>query len=56
MSLYSSYEQYVKEVCDSNDLSSFKGNNVYRGMLEHVSPEFGKQYLQAIQTYTDISL
>jgi len=56
MSQYSSYEQYVKQVCDSNDLSSFKGNNVYRGMLEHVSPEFGKQYLQAIQAYTDISL
>jgi len=54
--MYNAYANYVKEVCDKNDLSVFKRNETYRGMLEHVSTEFGKQYFQAIRAFTQFSL
>jgi hypothetical protein len=54
--MYTTYTQYVADVCNRNDLSDFKRNEAYRGMLEHVSPEFGTQYLSAIRGYTDLSL
>jgi hypothetical protein len=54
--MYTAYTQYVADICDNKDLSDFKRNEVYRGMLEHVSPEIGTQYLSAIRGYTQLSL
>jgi len=54
--MYNAYAQYVAGICDKKDLSVFKRNETYRGMLEHVSEEFGSQYLQAIRTFTQFSL
>ena len=54
--MYNAYAQDVASICDKNDLSVFKRNETYRGMLEHVSTEFGTQYLQAIQAFTQFSL
>jgi hypothetical protein len=53
---YSNYVRYIKQVCDSNDLTSFKGNSEYRRILEHVSQEEGQRYLNAIKQFTPMSL
>ena len=53
---YSGYCSYIRDICDRNDLSDFKRNQTYRSILEHVSPEIGKQYLDAINTFTPFSL
>jgi len=54
--MYTSYTQYVEGICNRNDLSDFKNNTVYRKVLEHVSPEFGEEYFDAITAYTQLSL
>jgi len=53
---YSAYCQYITDVCDKNDLTSFKRNGTYRAILEHVSKEIGEQYIDAISEYTDLTL
>jgi len=52
---YSPYANYVEEICRNNDLSTFKTNPKYVYMLEHVSPEYGQQYLDYIQNNTKLS-
>ena len=53
--MYYKYINYVNHVCDSNDLSSFKSNPNYTSILEHLSPELGKQYLECILYKTGIT-
>jgi hypothetical protein len=53
---YLAYCSYIKSVCDTNDVSNFKANPTYRGILEHVSPEIGTQYLDAINEFTPFTL
>jgi len=53
---YSAYCSYIKQVCDTNDLSNFKANPTYQAILEHVSPEIGTQYLDAINEFTPFTL
>jgi hypothetical protein len=52
---YTPYENAIKEVCDSNDLSSFKKNPQYQAMLEHVTPGHGREYLTNIKKVFDDS-
>jgi hypothetical protein len=54
--MYSDYTNYIKEVCSTGDLSGFKANRLYRRVLEHVSPDFGKQYMDAIKQFSSISM
>ncbi len=52
------YEQYIlsiQKVLASGDLSHFKSDPDYTYVLEHVTKEQGIQYLQYIQTQTQIS-
>ena len=46
--MYQTYCQYIRSIVDSKDLSNFKGNPAYQGILEHVSPELGKKYYESI--------
>ena len=46
MDIYTKYATYVREILASGDLETFKSNPNYTYMLEHVSPEFGIQYLK----------
>lgn len=52
--LYKTYTDYVEKVCNSGNLDSFKRHPDYTYMLEHVSVEYGKQYLYEILTKTRI--
>lgn len=54
--MYNSYREYLGEICNRNDLSDFKRNTVYRMVLEHVSPEVGEEYFDAIAGYTELSV
>lgn len=55
--MYAEYTKYLEEV----DLNSFKSNHAYRGILEHVCYELGKNYLDLIDhdyahiTYDEIN-
>jgi hypothetical protein len=46
--LYQSYCNYTRGIVQVKDLSSFKRNPAYTGMLEHVSPELGDKYFKSI--------
>jgi len=48
-SLYNTYTQYVDKILGSGDLTNFKNNSNYTYMLEHVSQEYGNQYLKLIK-------
>jgi hypothetical protein len=39
---YSGYVNYVGSICNSGNLSDFKANPNYTGVLEHVSVDFGR--------------
>lgn len=54
-SIYSSYYDYVSKITAESDLSSFKSNEIYRGMLEHVSFEQGVEYLKLIRNTTPLT-
>ena len=54
--MYNRYSDYVKNICDTNDLSSFKSNPNYTYMLEHVNTHQGIQYLNCILSSTPISV
>ena len=54
-SIYASYYDYVNKITRESDLSSFKSNEIYRGMLEHVSFEQGVEYLKHIRNTTLIT-
>jgi hypothetical protein len=53
--MYNNYLNYIKEICQTNNLTTFKSNNYYRDILEHVSNEVGDEYLKLIQDKTKIS-
>jgi len=53
--MYDTYSNYVRTICSTNNLSDFKSKPEYTYMLEHVSKEQGKQYLECILTQTSIS-
>jgi hypothetical protein len=49
MSIYESYREYLKGVKDLGlDGLAFKSDSTYTSILEHVSMEYGQQYLEAI--------
>jgi hypothetical protein len=54
--MYDTYSNYVRTICSTNNLSDFKSNPEYRGILEHVSKEQGKEYLECILTQTSITI
>jgi len=52
---YDNYSKYVGSMCNENNLSGFKSNPIYTGMLEHVSEDQGKKYLECILSMTSIT-
>jgi len=52
---YDTYSKYVRSICDANNLSNFKSNPNYTYMLEHVSHQQGKEYLECILSKTSIT-
>lgn len=54
--LYSQYHSYVKKICETKDISSFKRNPSYTYVLEHVTAAQGAQYLKLIKETTSIPL
>ena len=49
MSMYESYREYLKGVKELGlDGLAFKSDSTYNLILEHVSQEYGQQYLDAI--------
>jgi hypothetical protein len=46
--MYQAYCGYIRSIVESKDVSSFKGNSAYQGILEHVSSELGHKYLETI--------
>ena len=46
---YSQYEAYVSQIIKTEDLSSFKSNNSYTYMLEHVTKDDGSKYLKLLK-------
>lgn len=53
--IYDSYISYVNSVVSSKDLSNFKSNKIYRGILEHCSQEFGKQFYSILRNEYNIT-
>lgn len=43
--MYDLYRGYVKSVIETQDLSTFKQDEKYRYVLEHVTKDYGEQYL-----------
>jgi hypothetical protein len=54
-SLYNRYTDYVNGILKSGDLTNFKNNSNYTYMLEHVSEEYGNEYLKLIKEKYNIS-
>jgi putative sugar O-methyltransferase len=54
--MYNQYSDYVKVICDTNNLSNFKSNPNYTYMLEHVNTQQGNLYLNCILYSTNISV
>ena len=52
---YEKYDNYVGQICQSNNLVEFKSHPSYKYMLEHVTSEEGLNYLQSIMTYTHLT-
>jgi hypothetical protein len=52
---YSRYTNYVQRILDSGNIAGFKSHPDYTWMLEHVSPAQGYEYLQHINTKTQIT-
>lgn len=53
--MYDRYIEFVRRVVASGDLSSFKSNPIYREILEHCSPEFGRTYYQLLRDQYGLS-
>ncbi len=51
---YSPYVNYVRHILTSGDLSGFKSHQDYTYMLEHVSEEQGRSYLDLVRSKTAI--
>ncbi len=54
-SLYNTYTDYVNNILKKNDLTNFKNDTRYTYMLEHVSKEYGEQYLKLIKENFKVS-
>ena len=52
--MYDNYISHVKQVIKSKNLTNFKSNQYYREVLEHVDYNYGMNYYNAIQKYTNI--
>lgn len=52
---YDGYSNFVRSICDANNLPGFKSNPNYTYMLEHVSTQLGKEYLMCILSQTTIT-
>lgn len=52
--MYTNYHNYIDSIISLPYLPDFKSNNYYRGILEHVSFEYGKEYLELIKTQTNL--
>lgn len=50
---YTIYINYLKTII--NNISDFKSNSIYRGILEHVDNAYGIDYINAIRTQTSIT-
>jgi hypothetical protein len=48
-SLYNTYISFVDNILKNADLTNFKNDSRYTYMLEHVSNEYGQQYLNLIK-------
>lgn len=46
--IYEDYSNYIKLICDNNDLTNFKFNNIYRSILEHTSQDLGYEYYKLL--------
>jgi hypothetical protein len=55
MADYTSYVSYLDSIYATNSLTDFKSNSRYRQILEHVSNEQGKEYLDYILSLTLIT-
>lgn len=53
--MYDQYRTFVKATTMLRDLTEFKASPTYRAILEHVSPEIGNKFLEAIETKSRIS-
>jgi|688.fasta_scaffold577640_1 hypothetical protein len=53
--IYVQYSNYVENICLTKNLSNFKNNPNYTYMLEHVSKDQGKAYLELILSNTNIT-
>jgi hypothetical protein len=51
---YSDYEEFIHSIVKDGDFRNFKSNPVYTNILEHVSSEYGKQYLYLIRVMFSI--
>ena len=51
---YSEYENFISSIVECGDFKNFKSNPLYTSILEHVSPEFGRQYLYLIRAMFSI--
>jgi hypothetical protein len=52
---YSSYEDSIKNMLNSGDITNFKGSSHYTAILEHTSLDLGIKYLECIRKYYDVS-
>jgi hypothetical protein len=52
---YSSYEDSIKNMLNSGDITNFKGSSNYTAILEHTSLDLGVKYLDCIRSYYDLS-
>ncbi len=53
--MYNSYKYFINDIISKNDISSFKSNPQYNGILEHVSAQEGKEYLFYILKLTSLN-
>jgi hypothetical protein len=54
--VYSEYEQFIETILQNDDFANFKSNLKYNDILEHVSFDYGQQYLQLIKRLFSIPI
>lgn len=52
--IYKKYTDYIKMICDTNNIDNFKNNSDYRQILEHVNKKQGLSYLNLIRNEESI--
>jgi hypothetical protein len=53
--IYIDYSNYIKIICDNDDLSNFKFNDKYRSILEHITQNLGYEYFKLLYNDKKIS-